>query len=321
MFLLLSLLTASAQLLPSSPTVGVLSVPGGLGCDTFHREIRTDGGGAGSCFASVYIKWIESAGAKAVVIPYDSSHETIDKLLSSVNGVLFTGGEESLFMNTTFYQTALYIYNKVIEINTQQNIYLPLWGTCMGFQLLCILTANNESVLERNAFDSEDYSIPLNFTSYGFQSRMFVDSATDIRDILTQQNVTSNLHHDGVSPGTFMRNAKLSSFFDVISVDNDRQAKSFVSSIEAQRIPIYGVQWHPERPQYEWTPKLNLNHSPDAVTAMQYMANFFISETRKNNNSFSSAEYLRKFSIYSFNTVATMNVLDGYQVYMFPRLH
>jgi hypothetical protein len=33
----------------------------------------------------------------------------------------------------------------------QQNDYVPLWGTCMGFQLLNILTADDESVLQKYA--------------------------------------------------------------------------------------------------------------------------------------------------------------------------
>jgi hypothetical protein len=37
----------------------------------------------------------------------------------------------------------------------QQGQVFPLWGTCQGFQLLCILAAQNESVDIRFAFDSE----------------------------------------------------------------------------------------------------------------------------------------------------------------------
>jgi len=86
-------------------------------------------------------------------------------------------------------------------------------------------------------------------------------------------------------------------------------------------MPIYGVQWHPERPQFEWTVSLNLNHSPDAVEAMQYMAKFFVSEALLNNQSFADEEYLRKYSIYSFNTMASGNIMNGYQVYIFPHLN
>jgi len=53
------------------------------------------------------------------------------------------------------------------------------WGTCMGFQLLSILGANNHSVLEENAFDSENLPLALNFTEAASQSRMFGGAPSD----------------------------------------------------------------------------------------------------------------------------------------------
>ncbi len=40
------------------------------------------------------------------------------------------------------------------------------------------------------------------------------------------------------------------------------------------------MQWHPERPQYEWVPGLGINHSIEAIVAMQYMADFIGNATR-----------------------------------------
>ena len=42
----------------------------------------------------------------------------------------------------------------------------------------------------------------------------------------------------------------------MLSTNVDRQNKAFVSFIEARNYPIYGTQFHPERPQFEWTPGL-----------------------------------------------------------------
>jgi gamma-glutamyl-gamma-aminobutyrate hydrolase PuuD len=55
-----------------------------------------------ACFSAVYVKWIESAGARVAIIPYDADLDTIDALLGSVNGVLFTGGELHLEFGTQF---------------------------------------------------------------------------------------------------------------------------------------------------------------------------------------------------------------------------
>lgn len=48
-----------------------------------------------------------------------------------------------------------------------------------------------------------------------------------------------------------------------------------------RKYPFYGTQFHPEKNIYEWTRDEKINHSPDAVRAAQYMANFFVNEARK----------------------------------------
>lgn len=40
--------------------------------------------------------------------------------------------------------------------------HFPLWGTCLGFELLSVIQSNDTSVL--TAVDAENYSIPLVLT-------------------------------------------------------------------------------------------------------------------------------------------------------------
>jgi gamma-glutamyl hydrolase len=50
----------------------------------------------------------------------------------------------------------------------------------------------------------------------------------------------------------------------------DRGGNTFVSTIEHVKAPIWGVQWHPEKNMFEWNPNEVINHSKDAILAMQY---------------------------------------------------
>ncbi|PKU28392.1 hypothetical protein llap_21304 [Limosa lapponica baueri] len=45
--------------------------------------------------------------------------------------------------------------------------------------------------------------------------------------------------------------------------------------------PIYGVQWHPEKSPFEWKNSPGIPHSPSAVKAAYYIADFFINEASK----------------------------------------
>lgn len=60
---------------------------------------------------------------------------------------------------------------RAIEANDQGD-YFPVWGTCMGFQLLHILAADDYSVLTHRGFKSESIMMPLHFTREAMFSRM-----------------------------------------------------------------------------------------------------------------------------------------------------
>ncbi len=100
----------------------------------------------------------------------------------------------------------------------------------------------------------------------------------------------------------FEQTPALTSFYRMVSTNVDRDGREFVSTIEGIDYPVYGVQvsfvdgvltttslktrfsvpqWHPERPQYEWQPGMDIHHSEDDVEAMQHVANFLGSEIRK----------------------------------------
>jgi gamma-glutamyl hydrolase len=41
--------------------------------------------------------------------------------------------------------------------------------------------------------------------------------------------------------------------------------KAFISTMEAKTVPMYGTQWHPERPQFEWgIDDMGINHGSHA---------------------------------------------------------
>jgi len=52
----------------------------------------------------------------------------------------------------------------------------------------------------------------------------------------------------------------------------------------AKKYPIYAIQWHAEKNQYEWSTTENIPHSAEAVQLGQYMGNFFISQGNNNYN-------------------------------------
>eukprot|EP01133_Synstelium_polycarpum_P006993 gene6993-8123_t len=194
-----------------------------------------------------YVKLLESGGARVVPIPYDMDTRDLLALVSQLNGVLFPGGAASTKVHPTYYRTLKTIWDYVIQSNDNSDP-MPLMGICLGFeQLIFMATDNADNILSGN-FNSDNYTIPLNFTDKARESRFFQHAGKKIMSALATKPITMNNHKYGVSPTTFKSTPALNSFFDALSWNNDRVGNTFLSTMEAKKYPIYGTQWHPEKP-------------------------------------------------------------------------
>ena len=114
-------------------------------------------------------------------------------------------------------------------------------------------------------------------------------------EVLASENVTMNNHHYGIWVDHFDQTPSLTSFYEVLATNQDRNGDQFVSTIEAKNYPIYGTQWHPEKNDFEWrrnpdgTAYEAINHTPDAVAVAQYTANYFVKQARKSNHKVTSS--------------------------------
>lgn len=70
------------------------------------------------------------------------------------------------------------------------------------------------------------------------------------------------------------------------------------------RYPFYGVQFHPEKSAFEWT-RDYISHSGDAIEANRYFSDFFIKESRKNNQKYESKEEELSSLIYNYDIAYT----------------
>ena len=61
-----------------------------------------------------------------------------------------------------------------------------------------------------------------------------------------------------------------------------------MSTIEAHDAPIYGVQFHPERPLFEFAPSYDISHTPTAKLVSQAFANFLVAEASHSPREFAA---------------------------------
>ncbi|XP_024366130.1 gamma-glutamyl hydrolase 1 [Physcomitrium patens] len=295
-------------LLNSRPLIGVLSQPGdGEEYQLTSRPLPPDYNT--SYIAASYVKFVEMGGARAVPLIWNEPEETLRKKFASINGVLFPGGGASL-KDTPFYRVAEKLFNWAIEANDRGD-HFPVYGVCLGFELLSIIVSKNHYILER--FEAENNPGPLLFVGDSAKHQsMFQWIPLRIIDELNDQKLAMQNHKWGLSPEKWISTPELNNFFQILTVTPDLNEKLYVSTVEARKYPILGVQWHPEKNAYEWGVD-NIPHSADAIGVTQSVANYLIAEARKSSHKPASYEEEQAFLIYNYDPVYTSK--DGKGVF------
>ena len=78
-----------------------------------------------------YIEFMESSGARVVPLINGEPKEVTLEKLSKLNGVLMPGGDGD------YMQYGSFIFEQIKEMN-DNGTYLPLWGTCMGYENMMV---------------------------------------------------------------------------------------------------------------------------------------------------------------------------------------
>jgi len=262
----------------SAPTViGILSQPINVPQDKQSHIVAS------------YARWLEASGSRVVPIFYNSTLGELDQVFSQINGLLYAGGAD-IIDHTWYYNASLYLFRRAIKAN-EAGDYFPVWGTCLGFELMSMITAAGDfSILSR--FDAENISLPLKFSNQAPSSRLFGNCPSNIYSTLQGRSMTANAHHYGLAPETFSKTPLLPQFYRLLATSFDRKNNEFVAAVEAIKYPFYATQFHPEGSLFYWGP--STDHGPEAIEAMQYLSRFFVNECRKNTHGFPSPDVLNR---------------------------
>ncbi|KAG7488493.1 hypothetical protein MATL_G00035350 [Megalops atlanticus] len=253
---------------------------------------------------------LESAGARVVPVKVNQSHQEYERLFNSINGVLFPGGGVNL-TTSGYAEAARVFYNLALKANSEGD-YFPVWGTCLGFEELTYLTSGKFLLSHTN---TTGVALPLVFTKDSRNSRLFRNFPADILEALASEPLTENSHQWSLTMESYNKSEELRMFYKVLTTNFDGKVE-FVSTMEAYKFPFYGTQWHPEKNPFEWT-RPYIPHSPNAVKATFFMADFFVNEARKSSHQFPSKEEESEALIYQYNATYTGEKSAFEQIYLF----
>ncbi|KAL2085289.1 hypothetical protein ACEWY4_018609 [Coilia grayii] len=267
------------------PIIGVLA-----------QELKNPEPYGNSYIAASYVKTLESAGARVVPVMVNRPEEEYHQLFNSINGILLPGGAAHL-MTSGYAKAANIFYKLALEANDKGD-YFPVWGTCLGFEQLLVITSGENLLCRTN---TSGVSLPLEFTQDATESKLFKDFPPDVMTSLATENITLNFHKWSISIENFTKSEELRTFYKILSTNTDGKIE-FISTMEAYNYPVYGTQWHPEKNAFEWSQGY-YPHTPSAIKMTFHMADFFVNEAKKNFHSFASKEEENKHLIYNHNPI------------------
>eukprot|EP00095_Tigriopus_kingsejongensis_P009299 snap_masked-scaffold175_size286436-processed-gene-1.34 protein:Tk09299 transcript:snap_masked-scaffold175_size286436-processed-gene-1.34-mRNA-1 annotation:"gamma-glutamyl hydrolase precursor" len=277
-------------LLSHRPIIGAVALDKSTKLSMYYDDFE-------SHVVSSYVKFAQQGGARVVPIHINRDDAYYDKMFKSTNGLILQGG--SVLVNDSDYQRAVeQMYKRALASPD----YYPIWGTCLGFEQLLIFQAKMEWYLE----DCHAHNMPLKLNlnpKYWSQSLLGRSMPNEIKQILTEEEITYNNHNRCVTPRSFLKH-RLDEFWTPLASNYDSNGLEFYSLVEAKTQPFWGLHFHPEKIMYEWSKLMpNIPHSLNAIRAASYLAEFFVQECRKNDHGFESRKEEEEHLIDNYKNV------------------
>ena len=143
-------------------------------------------------------------------------------------------------------------------------------------------------------------------------SRMLKNLDSKLYQAIQTEKLVYNSHNYCIAPDKIEdTDGPLHKNFNLLAVNWDASGQEYIALVEHKSLPIYASQFHPEKNGFEWTPYEDIPHSKNAVLFMQYLANFFLDEARKNKNRFSEPAEFYKMSINNFTPIYTLMAMNS----------
>jgi gamma-glutamyl hydrolase len=203
---------------------------------------------AESYLDKAYVSWVEMSGANAVLIPYNT--DSIATYLSMVHGVVWVGGaiENHNTHSIDQYKTLMRVFSDIFEHAVRENDrgnYFPLWGTCLGFDLLAMMGEHMKDGFFNRIQHANKFRLgPLTFTG---KSKLRSGVPVALQKKIAVTPVVHHIHEYGFELN-HAHTKKIQKYLKVVSIDYADNGVEFMNMFEYRNYPFYGCQWHPEQP-------------------------------------------------------------------------
>ena len=129
----------------------------------------------------------------------------------------------------------------------------------MGYEnMVSYISDDGWNVL--NVYDLDSASLALKFVIDPATTKLYNWLGTEAF-LFEDHNVTYNSHHWSMNPDKFNTDKGLASMFKLTAISYMPDGRPIVASIESEKYPFYGTQFHPEKPTRIFKEDQAVNHS------------------------------------------------------------
>lgn len=285
--------------------------------------------------AASYIKYVEAAGGKAVLVPYNADEEALGRIYENINGLLVPGGRMKLVLPSRdtkdtpnpkmqmsmIARAVKYFVNRSVKDFNEGKGYFPIFGICLGQEAIAL--ALNEDVLQTmTKLDLEENTYVHGAGPFSKESmkrvkdsRLFA-SFTNEEIKAFEEKARFYYHHKyGITEQTYKDSRILSQFMQPLTMLQDKSNNKYITSYEVSNYPLFGVQFHPEKTSFEW--HITTDRSHEAVSATRKLGVNFVNECRKNNHAVADKALIKSLGVYNYMIMGPKN---GYsQLFYFSK--
>lgn len=212
------------------------------------------------------------SGAQVVPLFYSLNRAELTIMLSQLNGVLIPGGSQNIDISNRLTQNADSILNYSLE-QSQKGIKFPVWGTCAGHGMLGYLTSKYNVNTRQPIGDALGIMNTLHVVRSdasmlnNIPERVFAAAEKS-------PGIAYFYQHWAIYTDTYRSDPLLKEFWDIVTTSISPAGKEYITAWHAKSHPIYSVQFHPEKSNFEW--RIGANHSREAQELSQLLSNNFV---------------------------------------------
>lgn len=263
-------------------------------------------------YAPSYREYLNSAGIEAEPLLFHDADEALLEAMDRLDGILLTGGD-TIFDLEKFTRDGLEhfrvvpnpdkpyllkarrILEKAKAINAGGRFF-PLFAICLGFE--AVLLSESDFQFPIAHVRQNDVNVPVALSTE--ESRFRAVFSEDEKEELGGQDLVYFYHNLGFLPQDFAEFAPLRENYLISGFNETPDFGTEIAVVEHREMPIFGVQFHPEKSVFDDSAAYAVNRSERARALNAKFIEAVAGEERRGHKEVDShEEMLRQAGLHS----------------------